>query len=52
MKTFLTHIDENALGPSIGQFYPVADLNAQKMVLGPNKAVGTQRELKKSDLEI
>jgi len=51
MKTFLTHIDENALGPSIGQFYPVADLNAQKMVLGPNKAVGTQRELKKSDLD-
>ena len=51
MKTFLTHINENALGPSIGQFYPVADLNAQKMVLGPNKAVGTQRELKKSDLD-
>jgi len=51
MKTFLSHIEENALGPSIGQFYPVADLNAQKMMLGPNKAVGTQRELKKSDLD-
>ena len=40
MKTFLTHIDENALGPSIGQFYPVADLNAQ-----------SEKEIKKSDLD-
>ncbi len=50
MKTFLT-FHENAYGYSFSAMEPMADLNAQKMILGPNKAVGTQKELKKSDLD-
>ena len=65
MKTFLTYIDEYAnydalgtyatggasTGPGMGQYVPIADLNAQKTMLGPKKAIGTQKELKKSDLD-
>ena len=52
MKTFLTYLDENdnlnplfpyggsSLGPGMGQYVPVADLNAQ-----------SEKELKKSDLD-
>ena len=49
MKTFLTYLDENdnlnplfpyggsSLGPGMGQYVPVADLNAQSMLLGPSQ---------------
>ena len=52
MKTFLTYLDENdnlnplfpyggsSTGPGMGQYVPVADLNAQ-----------SEKELKKSDLD-
>jgi len=51
MKTFLTYLDENnlnpsfpyggsSLGPGMGQYVPVADLNAQ-----------SEKEIKKSDLD-
>ena len=63
MKTFLTYLDEtdalnpqfpyggSSIGPGLDQYVPVADLNAQQMLLGPNKAVGSQKKLKKSDLD-
>ena len=37
------------LGPGMGQYHPVADLNAQRQMLGPNVPQGHFKEIKKSD---
>ena len=39
------------LGPGMGQYQPVADLNAQRQMLGPNVPQGNFKEIKKSDLD-
>ena len=39
------------LGPGLGQYIPVADLNAQKQLLGPKKENGHDKEITKSDLD-
>ena len=39
------------LGPGMGQYQPVADLNAQRQMLGPNIPQGNFKEIKKSDLD-
>ena len=39
------------LGPGMGQYHPVADLNAQRQMLGPNVPQGHFKEIKKSDLD-
>ena len=39
------------LGPGMGQYHPVADLNAQRQMLGPNIPQGNFKEIKKSDLD-
>ena len=39
------------LGPGLGQYKPVADLNAQKRLLGPNVPRGNFKDITKSDLE-
>ena len=66
MKTFLTYLDEysNGLGtyatggastgPGLGQYVPIADLNAKKQFLGTVKSLnlkGHDKEIKKSDLD-
>ena len=39
------------LGPGLGQYIPVADLNAQRQLLGPKKENGHDKEITKSDLD-
>ena len=39
------------LGPGLGQYKPVADLNAQRRLLGPNIPRGNFKEITKSDLD-
>ena len=39
------------LGPGLGQYIPVADLNAQRKLLGPKKENGHDKEITKSDLD-
>ena len=39
------------LGPGLGQYKPVADLNAQKRLLGPNVPRGNFKDITKSDLD-
>ncbi len=39
------------LGPGLGQYIPVADLNAQKQLLGPKKENGHDKEITKSGLD-
>ena len=66
MKTFLTYLDENdalnpmfsyggsSTGPGMGQYVPVANLNAKKQFLGTVKSLnldGNNKKIKKSDLD-
>ena len=68
MKTFKTYLDEtpsdalnpqfayggSSTGPGLGQYDPLADLNAQRQFLGTVKSLnldGNNKEIKKSDLD-
>ena len=64
MKTFNLYVNEDIenpyfhyrdgsslLGPGMGQYDPIADLNAQKQMLGKLQVKGNFKEITKSDLD-
>ena len=64
MKTFNLYVNEDIenpyfhyrdgsslLGPGMGQYDPIADLNAQRQVLGKLQVKGNFKEITKSDLD-